>query len=611
MRFGPRTALASERLVRRLSSTLGGGTWSRRSFLVRTSVLSSAVAMDLKTYALTPGSAYDSVCGTLAACEDAFTAFCCTINNGANLCPESTFVGGWWKADRSAYCRGAPRYYVDCNGTAESDWRCHCSESPTCDKRKVACNVFRYGNCSLEIPEFATAVVCRVVTCTPPWQWDRACTETSFTDDLTGSQTAPCLPAPGSPPILLKWYDTGGAGGPLGAQLGRLHSLPRRDGTWGEFRHGAVYDVHWLGTFAVVGPIWVVVKDRIGRDGVGFPAQDVDVLHDGEGWSQLFANRTDGRQADDAEAIGTRALGTYVVTGPVLSKWHALGAQDGLMGYPISDTLRTRDGLGAYGEFAKLVHGRVRYRGAICAHPVIGAHAVLGRIYEKWLRLGGQGGPLGLPSSDRRGLGAPHSYQNDFALLGAGAVSSRGAIVSTDELGTWGIWGLVHSRWVAEGAQHGPLGFPSSDVVVTPDGTSTFATFRPLSGPTDATGGGIVASLTFGVWALVGGFFDAWHADELGARVLGVPAGAEVGQVVGGVALRSQDFSTGAVYDSVVGVSCVLYGPILQQYLADGGPTSSLGLPTSSVTANQGGDEQATFQFGTLTYVPGSGVTQS
>ena len=611
MRLGPRTSRASDRLVRRLSTTLGGGTWTRRSFLVRTSVLGSAVAMDLKGYALRPGTAYDSVCGTLSACEDAFTAFCCTINHGANLCPESTFVGGWWKAEGSAFCRGAPRYYVDCNGTAGSDWRCHCSDSPTCDKRKVACNVFRYGNCNLEIPEFPTAVVCRVVTCTPPWQWDPACTETSFTDDLTASQSAPCLPAPGTPPILLKWYDTGGAGGPLGAQVGRLHSLPDRDGTWGEFRHGAVYDVHWLGTFAVFGPVWVVVRDRIGRDGIGYPAQDVDTLHGGEGWSQLFANRADGRQADDAEAIGTRALGTYVVTGRVLSKWHALGAQDGLMGYPTSDTRATRDALGTYGDFAKLVGERVRSRGAIYAHPVIGAHAVLGPIYEKWQRLGGQDGPLGLPASDRLGLGAAHAYQNDFAVLEAGAVRSRGAIVSTDELGTWGVWGLVHSRWVASGAQHGPLGLPSSDVVATPDGTATYATFRPLTVRTVATGGGIVASTTWGVWALLGTIFEVWYADQLGARVLGVPSAAEVDQVVGGLAVRSQAFSAGAVYDSAVGAGCVLYGPILQQYLADGGLASSLGLPTSSVTTLPDGDQQATFQHGTLTYAPGSGVTQT
>jgi len=55
----------------------------------------------------------------------------------------------------------------------------------------------------------------------------------------------------------------------------------------------------------------------------------------------------------------------------------------------------------------------------------------------------------------------------------------------------------------------------------------------------------------------------------------------------------------------------VLYGPILAAYLGDGGPAGSLGLPTSSVVTEPDGDEVATFQHGTLTYVPGGGVTRT
>jgi uncharacterized protein with LGFP repeats len=104
-------------------------------------------------------------------------------------------------------------------------------------------------------------------------------------------------------------------------------------------------------------------------------------------------------------------------------------------------------------------------------------------------------------------------------------------------------------------------------------------------------------------------FFTIWIDDEAGPRVLGVPAADEVGYEVGAVALRSQAFATGTVYDSDVGRGCILYGPILTDYEQAGGPTGSLGLPTSSVETLSNGDEQATFQFGTLTYVPGQGVS--
>jgi hypothetical protein len=120
-----------------------------------------------------------------------------------------------------------------------------------------------------------------------------------------------------------------------------------------------------------------------------------------------------------------------------------------------------------------------------------------------------------------------------------------------------------------------------------------------------------VLTLSWGAWALLGTFFSTWMADQRGARVLGDPTANEVDDVLSGIAVRSQTFSTGSIYDSSAGRDCVLYGPILQQYLTDGGPTGSLGLPTSSVVVLANGDEQATFVGGTLTYVPGGGVTRT
>lgn len=611
IRRGTADATASERIVGALSRALGGAAWSRRSFLVRTSVVGSAVAMDLKGFALKPGSALTHVCGPLNECGDAFTAFCCTINHGANLCPADTFVGGWWKADRSAFCRGAARYYVDCNGTAGSHWGCHCSESSTCDKRKVACNIFRYGNCNLDIATEHTAVVCRVITCTPPWEWDQGCTETSFTDDLTALQTAPCLPGPWSSPLLIKWSDLGGAGGPLGPQLGQPRSLTDHDGIWAEFHHGAVFDVKWLGVAAVVEPTWSLVTGLVGRDGIGYPATDAEPLDVDGAWRQTFVNRRSGHDVEDAEVVGTPALGAHVLQGAVLSKWHALGAQDGVLGFPASSSRPTQDGLGLHASFAKLDRGRRSYDGAIYAHPGVGAHELHGVIYEKWRRLGGESGPLGLPSSDQRGAGAAGAHLSDFATVDVGSVVSRGTIVTTRQLGTFAIWGLVNSRWAASGAQHGPLGYPSSDVVATPDRTGELATFRPLGAATPTTGGGVVSTPGWGAWALLGSFFATWMADQLGAKVLGDPRSNETDEVVAGVPVRSQQFSTGTIYDSPAGRDCVLYGPILQQYVADGGASGSLGLPTSSVVVLADGDEQATFVGGTLTYVPGGGVTQT
>ena len=605
MRLAPGRIVSPESLVTRVSRALGGARWSRRSFLVRTSLFGSALAMDPKGFALEQRSAYDSVCGTDAACADGFSVFCCTINHGGNFCPDGTFVGGWWKADRSAFCRGAARYYVDCNGKAGWPWRCHCPDTSTCDHRHVACVLFRYGNCSLDVPgsTHLSPVVCRVVTCTPPWIWDPACSETSFTDDLTVSQSAPCLPGPWPSPIVMKWSDLGGPGGPLGRRTSPIEHLAHGAGTWAMFESGAIFDVANRGVLVVDPPVWEATRDRLGSS-KGYPLTERVAIHEGDGWFQVFRLRgTDGRE-EVVPAFGIPQLGTFLVEPPILGKWQELGEQRGVLGYPTRDTSSTPDGTSTFGHFAKLVHGRISYRGAIFANPVLGVHDLWGPTYEKWVSQGAEAGALGYPSTDQAPTGYPGASVTKFAVVTSGKVQSMGAIYDTVQFGVHSILGPVYGKWVATGAERSQLGYPTSDELTTAGGAH-FATFRPLPGPNAAGGGGIVSTPSYGTWALLGTIFTVWRADEAGPQLLGAPVADEVRQHVGGVALRSQGFATGTVYDSTVGADCVLYGPILAQYLTDGGPTGSLGLPTSSVFTLANGDLEATFQFGTLTSPPG------
>ncbi len=165
----------------------------RRGFIAGATLVGAAIAASPIEYLTRPASAATPGCGTNPECNAGYSAMCCTINNGANTCPPGTFVGGWWKADRSSFCGGAARYYIDCNNSGTT-YKCHCNTT-TCDHRLVACNVFRYGQCNPQIPS-VTAVVCRVVSCTPPWQlYPGACSTTSATDNNTAGHTAPCLTA--------------------------------------------------------------------------------------------------------------------------------------------------------------------------------------------------------------------------------------------------------------------------------------------------------------------------------------------------------------------------------------------------------------------------------
>ena len=207
------TGTFAQRLVHKVSTAFGRNRTSRRSFLTRTAVVGSALAVSPFDFILKPGTAYGYVCGT---CSDGWTAFCCTINGGRNTCPAGSFVAGWWKADNAAYCCGAARYIIDCNATCPTQCSCRCGGG-SCDNRRTCCNQFRYGQCHTEISCYGP-VVCRVATCVVPWQYDPSCTTTSRTDNRTVEHGAACLDETCDTAIQRKYRALGGAASPLGAR---------------------------------------------------------------------------------------------------------------------------------------------------------------------------------------------------------------------------------------------------------------------------------------------------------------------------------------------------------------------------------------------------------
>ena len=184
----------AERMVNKVAAHVDRPRTSRRGFLGGAAVVGAALAVDPWGYLTRPASAYDAVCGSDNTCAAGYTVFCCTINGGSNTCPPDSFIGGWWKADNSSFCGGNARYYIDCNAYRDGRYTCHCNTT-TCDQRRVACNQFRYGQCNTQIPWSNTGpVLCRVVSCTPPWvQYGGTCSSSSATDNNTATHSAPCL----------------------------------------------------------------------------------------------------------------------------------------------------------------------------------------------------------------------------------------------------------------------------------------------------------------------------------------------------------------------------------------------------------------------------------
>ncbi|NNE74078.1 MAG: twin-arginine translocation signal domain-containing protein, partial [Acidimicrobiales bacterium] len=193
----------------------------RRGFLRRSALVGTAMAAAPTTYVLKPKTAYAAICNCSgsncdcgALCCDGYTEFCCTLN-GVNGCPPGTSYGGWWKADGSGYCDNGtpqPRYYLDCNAACNncgcgasgvcagscSGTPCGCANG-SCNNRKAGCTGFRYGQCN-QATACLGPIVCRVVTCTPPWDLDPTCTTAVRTDNNTRFHNRPCLQEdPGNP----------------------------------------------------------------------------------------------------------------------------------------------------------------------------------------------------------------------------------------------------------------------------------------------------------------------------------------------------------------------------------------------------------------------------
>jgi uncharacterized protein with LGFP repeats len=96
-------------------------------------------------------------------------------------------------------------------------------------------------------------------------------------------------------------------------------------------------------------------------------------------------------------------LGAAEVHGAIRDKWKEVGWEAGVLGYPITDEVRTPDGVGRYNVFEN---------GSIYWTPETGAHAVHGVIRDKWAELGWEAGALGYPTSDEYAV--PGGRRNDF-----------------------------------------------------------------------------------------------------------------------------------------------------------------------------------------------------
>ncbi|WP_336027888.1 hypothetical protein [Geodermatophilus sp. FMUSA9-8] len=226
--------------------------------------------------------------------------------------------------------------------------------------------------------------------------------------------------------------------------------------------------------------------------------------------------------------------------------------------------------------------------GSLYWSPDSGAHFLTGAVRDKWGTRFYEGGPLGYPMTDQ--VTTPNGAAQYVHFQG-------GSIYWSAATGARVLSGAVYDRWAASGWETSPLGLPISDVATTPDGEGSFAHFRSGSiYATAGTGARVIAGEVYAKWAATG-----WENGPLGYPVTDqatTPNGAA----------QYVHFQEGSIYWSAATGARRLAGDVLDAWAATGWETGTLRLPTSDVgTTPDGKARYAHFQGGSV-YVTATGA---
>ncbi|TQJ40956.1 LGFP repeat-containing protein [Arthrobacter sp. SLBN-112] len=271
--------------------------------------------------------------------------------------------------------------------------------------------------------------------------------------------------------------------------------------------------------------------------------------------------------------------GAHFSWGATRDKWASLGFESGPLGYPVTDEVGGLRGGGVYQV----------YQGGVIMHsPASGARiSAFGPIRDKWAETGFENGALGYPVSDViTGLKDGGSYQ----------AYQNGAIFSSPASGTHAITAGINGKWRAQGAENGPLGYPTTDEVRGIRDGGSWQGFQ---------GGAVLFSPASGAAISAGPIRDKWASTGFEWGALGYPVSDVVTGLKDGGAF--QNYQGGAII-LTPGVGPVLsVGSIRNVWASYGFEHGSLGYPITDEYGISGGVAQ-NYQGGVIHHLPNVGT---
>lgn len=190
----------------------------------------------------------------------------------------------------------------------------------------------------------------------------------------------------------------------------------------------------------------------------GFTKEEADLAELQEAQEQAAALGEGPSLRSAAAHCSTYWPSPYQVCGAIREKYDAMGGPRSFLTWPKSNELGVPDGVGRRNEFLN---------GHIYWHPDTGAHSVSTHFATVWARNGWEAGRMGYPTSDEYvaadGVGRRQDFQ-DWHIMGSLA-------------GMAAIGGAIFDKWVELGAELGPLSYPLNDETATADGTGRYNNF--------------------------------------------------------------------------------------------------------------------------------------
>ncbi|WP_104130360.1 hypothetical protein [Cryobacterium sp. N21] len=369
--------------------------------------------------------------------------------------------------------------------------------------------------------------------------------------------------------ILTEYLEAQAESGSLGWPTGPVtESTANGGGQSQTFQNGAIFWTVGAGARIVSGGIGQGFLSGGSMGGfLGWPISDANYdSANGSGMKQVFQG---------GEIFWNASTGPRIVSGAILTTYHAVSGQSGLLGWPSSGVVQI--GANGGGQAQAFQNGSIYWTSAA------GARVVTGNMLPAYFGALGEGGVLGWPTSDVmtvsvRGGGTAQNFQ-------------MGTILASSSTGVRVVSGAVSSAYGLAGGVAGALGWPTSNLISsTANGGGTAQAFQ--DGSIYSSGAGAFP---------VSGPIRSFYFSLLGeGGALGWPTSV---QTCVSATSCTQSFQNGAIdWSSSDGASLGSVPQIATAHAALGGSTGELGRATSvvvTISANGGGLAQA-FEKGSI-----------